>query len=58
MTLDQMRIEVAPGATRATVRVHERRVAVPRVGSEQRLEANRTIALQKERDTWVITALQ
>ncbi|MEP6769634.1 MAG: protein kinase [Acidobacteriota bacterium] len=58
VTLDQMRIEVAPGGTRATVRLHERRVAVPRIGSEQRLEANRTIALQKERDTWVITALQ
>ncbi|MEO8189178.1 MAG: serine/threonine-protein kinase [Acidobacteriota bacterium] len=58
VSIDQIRVEVAPGATRATVRLHERRVAVPRVGSEQRIDANRTIALQKEHDNWVITGLE
>ncbi|MEP6802646.1 MAG: hypothetical protein ABJC07_11940, partial [Acidobacteriota bacterium] len=58
VSIDQIRVDVAPGATRATVRFHERRVAVPRVGSEQRMDANRTLSLQKEHDTWVIIALQ
>jgi len=58
VTLDQIRIDVQPGATRAVAHVHERRVAVPRVGSEQRVEGERTIQLKKEGDTWVIASLQ
>ena len=58
VTLDQIRIEVQPGGTRAVAHVHEKRVAVPRVGSEQRLEGERTIVLQKQGDGWVIASLQ
>jgi eukaryotic-like serine/threonine-protein kinase len=58
VTLDQIRIEIQPGGTRAVAHVHEKRVAVPRVGSEQRLEGERTIVLQKQGDGWVIASLQ
>jgi serine/threonine protein kinase len=55
---DQIRIEVAPAGTKATVRMHERRVAVPRVGNEQQAEGERTILLRREGDNWIITGLQ
>lgn len=58
VTFENVQIEVAPGGTRATARLHERRVAVPRVGSEQRLEGDRTIQLQKQGDGWIITGLR
>ncbi|MEO8430937.1 MAG: protein kinase [Acidobacteriota bacterium] len=58
VTFENIRVDVVPGATRATARLHERRVAVPRVGSEQRLEGDRTIQLQKQGDGWIITGLR
>ena len=58
VTFDQIRVDVAPGANRATARLHEKRVAVPRVGAEQRAEGNRTVQLRKDGDTWVIAAVE
>lgn len=58
VTLEKVYIEVVPGATRALVRLHERRVAVPQVGSEQRMDGDRVIHLQKAGDNWVITGLE
>jgi len=58
VTFEQIRVDVAPGASRATVRLFEKRVAVPRVGAEQRAEGNRTVSLRKDGDTWVITEVQ
>ena len=52
------RIEVEPGATQAAVYGYEKRVAVPRAGTEQRIDADRVLRLQKRGDTWVITAIQ
>jgi hypothetical protein len=52
------RIEVEPGATEAVVRGFEKRIAVPRAGTEQRIDADRVLRLQKRGDTWVITAIQ
>ena len=51
------RIELSPGGGAATVRGLEKRVAVPRVGSEQHLTANRVLFLEKRGDAWVITKL-
>jgi hypothetical protein len=51
------RIEHSPGASTAQVRGLEKRVAVPRVGSEQHLSTNRLLTLEKRGDSWVITNL-
>ena len=51
------RIELSPGASTAQVRGLEKRVAVPRVGSEQHLSTNRLLTLEKRGDSWVITSL-
>ena len=51
------RIEMAPGATTAQVRGLEKRVAVPRVGSEQHLSTTRVLTLEKRGESWVITRL-
>src|SRR5262249_27397171 len=51
------RIEVAPGGSTAQVRGMEKRVAVPRVGSEQHLATSRVLTLEKRGDSWVITRL-
>jgi eukaryotic-like serine/threonine-protein kinase len=58
VTFDRIRIDLPPGGTRATVRLHEQRVAVPKVGVDLRAEGERTILLQKEGENWVITGLQ
>ncbi|MDQ2979022.1 MAG: nuclear transport factor 2 family protein, partial [Acidobacteriota bacterium] len=58
VAFDRIRIEVPPGSTRATVRLHEQRVAVPKVGVELRADGDRTILLQKEGENWVITGLR
>lgn len=52
------RIEIEPGATEAVVRGYEKRIAVPRAGTEQRIDADRVLRLQKRGDAWVITAIQ
>ena len=51
------RVEILPGGSTAQVRGMEKRVAVPRVGSEQHLSAGRVITLEKRGDSWVITRL-
>jgi serine/threonine-protein kinase len=43
--------------SRAEVRLYERRVAVPRAGSEQRDNRERTLRLEKRGDAWVIESL-
>jgi hypothetical protein len=58
VAFEQVRVEVPPGGTRATVRLFERRVAVPRVGAEQRVDGNRTVTLQKQGENWVIIEVQ
>jgi eukaryotic-like serine/threonine-protein kinase len=53
----QIRVEMN-GPSRATAHLFERRIAVPRVGAEQRAEGNRTVTLQKSGDSWVIVEVQ
>jgi serine/threonine-protein kinase len=43
--------------SRAEVRLYEQRVAVPRAGSEQRDNRERTLRLEKRGDAWVIESL-
>jgi eukaryotic-like serine/threonine-protein kinase len=56
LELEIQRVEVT--GSRATVTGFERRLAIPRVGSEQRDARARTIQLEKRGDTWVITELR
>ena len=42
----------------ADVTCFERRVAVPKVGTEQRNDTNRSLHLEKRGDTWVITGMR
>jgi serine/threonine protein kinase len=51
------RIQVEPGGARAAVYGFEKRVAVPRAGSEQHLSGERVMHLRKQGDAWVITGL-
>ena len=44
--------------TTADVTCFERRVAVPRIGVEQRNDGNRSLHLEKRGDAWVITAMK
>ena len=57
LEFDIQRIEITPGASTAQVRGTEKRVAVPRVGSEQHLSTSRVLTLEKRGDNWVITRL-
>ncbi|HEY6065603.1 MAG TPA: hypothetical protein VIY96_05575 [Thermoanaerobaculia bacterium] len=56
LDLDVRRVEV--NGSRATVTGYERRLAVPRIGSEQRDARERVIHLEKRGDGWVITELR
>lgn len=56
LELDIQRVEV--NGSRAAVVGFERRLAVPRVGSEQRDARERAIHLEKRGDVWVITELK
>ena len=56
LELDIQRIEIT--GSRAQVVGYERRLAVPRVGSEQRDARQRMIHLEKRGDAWVITELR
>jgi serine/threonine-protein kinase len=51
-------IEIDPKGTSAEVRGYEKRIAVPRAGSEQRIEGARTLQMEKRGDTWVITSIR
>ncbi len=50
--------EIRNGGTRAEVHGYEKRVAVPRIGSEQRFSGERVIQLEKRRESWVIVGLK
>jgi serine/threonine protein kinase len=50
--------KVSLDGSRATVSGYERRIAVARVGGEQRDARERTIRLEKRGDAWVITELR
>jgi hypothetical protein len=56
LELDIQKVSVT--GTRAEVVGFERRLAVPRIGSEQRDARERTIRLEKRGDGWVITELR
>ena len=51
-------IEIDPKGTTAEVRGYEKRVAVPRAGSEQRIDGARTLHMEKRGDSWVITSIR
>lgn len=54
----EMAIEnIEISGSRATVRAREERVAVPRVGSVQRVNASRTIRLERDDGRWVVVAI-
>lgn len=55
LELDIQRVSIS--GSRAEVFAYERRVAVPRVGGEQRDARERRIVLEKRGDGWVITGL-
>jgi ketosteroid isomerase-like protein len=57
LEVEIQKIDIAPGGNRATVRGHERRLIVPRIGSEQRDSRTSTIQLEKRGDGWVIVGL-
>ena len=56
LELDIQKVSVT--GARAEVVGYERRLAVPRIGSEQRDARERTIRLEKRGDGWVITELR
>lgn len=56
LELEIQRVEVT--GSRARVVGYERRLAVPRIGSEQRDARERTIELEKRGDGWVINGLR
>ena len=51
------RIQIDPGGLQARVYGYEKRIAVPRAGSEQRINADRVLHVEKRGDAWVITEL-
>ena len=55
LELDVQRISIS--GSRAEVSAYERRVAVPRVGGEQRDARERRFVLEKRGESWVITGL-
>ena len=57
MEFEVQGIRIAPGGTQAEVHGHEKRVVVPRVGTEQHDSRNTIIHLEKRGDVWVISSL-
>jgi serine/threonine-protein kinase len=55
--LEVRRILISPDGSKADVFAFERRTALPRAGSEQRIQADRVLHLEKQGDAWVITKL-
>ena len=51
-------IDIDPKGTSAEVRGYEKRIAVPRAGSEQRIDGARTLHMEKRGDAWVITSIR
>jgi serine/threonine-protein kinase len=56
--LDVRRIQISADGTKADVFAFERRSAVPRAGSEQRIQSERVLHMEKQGDGWVITKLE
>jgi hypothetical protein len=56
--LEVRRIQISSDGTKADVFGFERRTAVPRAGSEQRIQADRVLHMEKQGDAWVITRLE
>jgi len=56
-TLELAIRKVTVEGSRATVSGYERRLAVPRVGAEQRDARERVLHLEKRGESWVITSL-
>jgi len=56
--LEVRRIQLSPDGAKADVFAFERRTAVPRAGSEQRIQADRVLHMEKQGDAWVITRLE
>jgi hypothetical protein len=56
--LEVRRIQFSPDGGKADVFAFERRTAVPRAGSEQRIQSDRVLHLEKQGDGWVITKLE
>jgi len=56
--LEVRRIQLSPDGTKADVFAFERRTALPRAGSEQRIQAERVFHMEKQGDGWVITKLE
>jgi serine/threonine-protein kinase len=55
--LEIRKIQIDPSGTRARVEGYEKRTAVPRAGTEQRVTADRVLELEKRADGWVILRL-
>jgi len=51
-------IEIDPKGASAEVRGYEKRIAVPRAGSEQRIDGARTLQMEKRGDAWVIVSIR
>ena len=58
VSLDIESVEISADGQTATVQATERRVAVPRAGSEQRVGGERTITLSRRGSGWVITRIR
>ena len=56
--LEIRRIQMSPEGTKADVFAFEHRIALPRAGSEQRIQAERVLHMEKQGDGWVITRLE
>ena len=56
--LEVRRIQLSSDGTKADVYAFERRTAVPRAGSEQRIQAERVLHMEKQGDAWVIARLE
>jgi len=55
--LEVRRIQIDPSGTKARVDGYEKRTAVPRAGTEQRVSADRVLELEKRADGWVIVRI-
>src|SRR5262249_27228893 len=51
------KIQTDPSGTKARVDGYEKRSAVPRAGTEQRVSADRVLELEKRADGWVIVRI-
>jgi hypothetical protein len=51
------KIQIDPSGTKARVDGYEKRTAIPRAGTEQRVSADRVLELEKKMDVWVIVRI-